>query len=414
MKKLYLLTYLLFLQVGVSAQQQIIPCEFTWQALKLPNGSVADYTSPQRVAQPYQGPCVAFALAAAVESQFEIDYNRPNANLNLDEAYLDFSIFWWDTDDITGTFSKGFSIPPEGAGQFPRFCDREGQDCWLLPEVQDCLEIDQCFRVEEEFLDGEWEETVVCMDCPAGTKVRAQRVEKVNNQVSSMQDLKLRLMNEGPLVLKMNGHNRVNDFFNYNASSDLAFHAVTIIGWRDVPGGVQWHVKDSWPGSANSAIFKYSKALSPSTLLSYISDGLSDESGYELFQVVNTQLVNVGVFNPNPLAFSPADQCTRRISLALSPPTIHALFLNEATIIRNQYTTVIATLNCNGEAAVDWEWSIPNSGLYPINMNACDSNLTFYTNASANSMEIKVRAKASNGLWSPWRSRTFMVTNNQF
>ncbi|GAB5522431.1 MAG: hypothetical protein Roseis2KO_03030 [Roseivirga sp.] len=414
MKKLYLFTFLLCIQAGVFAQQQIIPCEFTWKAIKLPNGAVADYTSPQTDNQPYQGPCVAFALAATLESQYEIDHNKPNRNLNLSEAFADYAIYNWTTQNILDAFKYNFAIPEEAAGNFARFCDDELNDCQLVTQVRPCIDNNECFTITEYMNSQtlEWEQSVQCVPCPANLKrARGSGVAKINDNINNLNDLKLKLMNDGPMVLKLNNHTLANQFYNFGANSSLAFHAVSVIGWKNAPGGIQLHFKDSWPDHPG---YKYSKVLTPQALMQVIQTGETDDLGFEFFQVRNAHVVGEKVPYINFSFFSPADQCPAKVPLAMYPPTIHSLFLNEAVIIRNQYNVVHANLNCNGEAAVDWEWSIPNSGLHPIVKNACDSRLTFYTNTSANSMEIKVRAKASNGLWSPWRSRVFIVTNNRF
>lgn len=414
MKKLYLFTFFICFQAGVFAQQQIIPCEFTWQAIKLPGGAIADYTSPQTDDQPYQGPCVAFALAATLESQYEIDHNRPNRNLDLSEAFADYAIYDWDTQNILSAFSNNFAIPEEAAGNFARYCEDERNDCQLVTQVRPCIDNNECFVITDYMNSQtlEWEQSVQCVACPTNLKkARGSGVAKINDQVNNLNDLKLKLMNDGPMVLKLNNHTLANQFFNFGANSSVAFHAVSVIGWKNAPGGIQLHFKDSWPEKAG---YKYSKVLTAQALMQVIQTGETDDLGFEFFQVRNAHVVGEKVPYINFSFFSPADQCPPKAQIILSPPTIHSVVINGPAIIRNQLTVVTATLNCNGEAAVDWEWSIPSSALHPVTMNVCDSNLTFSTNTSANSMEIKVRAKASNGLWSPWRSRTFMVTSNQF
>lgn len=412
MKKLYLFIFLLCFQVETFAQLQIIPCEFTWRAIKLPNGAMADYTSPQLLAQPYQGPCMAFALVAALESQYEIDHNRPNRNLNLSEAYIDYKVNSWDNNNLLNVFSGNKAIPEQAAGNFTEHCNNE-QACDLIGPVTDCLDLGQCFEVIDTWREpgNYWDQTVQCKTCPSGMKwARGSGVQLINNNINNINDFKTKLMYDGPMILKLNGHQNTNTFYSYGAGSSLSFHAVTVIGWKEVSGGLQLHFKDSWP---NSAGFKYSNVLTHSQLVSLIDDGETPGYGFELFQVRNAHVVGEKVPYINFSYFSPADQCPK-VTVPLLPPAIHAVFLNRPAIIRNQLTTVTATLNCNGEPAVDWDWSIPSSGLHPVTMNPCNSSLTFSTNTPANSMEIKVRAKGANGLWSAWTSRTFMVTNNQF
>ena len=65
-------TFCLALLLSTAAMSQ--PCKFSWKDLILPNGSTANFTTPT-VGQPYQGPCLAFAFTAAIESMYEIENN---------------------------------------------------------------------------------------------------------------------------------------------------------------------------------------------------------------------------------------------------------------------------------------------------------------------------------------------------
>lgn len=405
MKKLYFFIFLLSFSPVVQVQ---LPCEFTWRAVHLPGGAIADYTSPQLLAQPYQGPCMAFALVAALESQFEIDNNRPNRNLNLSEAYLDYKVNSWTNNAILGVFSNNSAVPEQVAGNFTQRCDDE-QDCDLIGPVSACLDLGQCFEVIDTWIEpgNYWDQSVQCATCPSSMKwARGSGVQLINNNIARLDDFKSKIIFDGPIILKLNGHQATNTFYSYGASSSLSFHAVTVIGWKEVTGGIRLHFKDSWP---NSAGFKYSNILTQSQLESLIEDGETAGQGFELFQIRNAHVIGEKPIKINYSYFVPAHQCPPPVA-----PTIQNLFINEPVIHRNFPHTVYATLNCNGEPAVDWEWNIQSSLVHTPIENNCNSRVNFSTYTSGSSLQIKVRAQAANGLWSPWTTQIFSVRNQQF
>lgn len=353
---------------------------------------------------------MAFALVSALEAQYEIDHNRPNRNLNLSEAFVDYEVYDWKNANLTSVFQNNFAIPEEGAGNFATRCPNE-QNCPLLGDVRACINNGQCFVIQDIYNETthEWEQQVQCTPCPPGIKkARGTNVVKVNSGISRVDDFKSKLIFEGPMILKLNGHSVVNELYNYNATSSLTYHAVTVIGWEDVAGGTKLHFKDSWPGSATA--FKYSKVITDTRLETLIDNGEnSPGTGFELFQVRNAHVVGERVPYINFSYFSPADQCPPPV---LNPPVVQHIFIDGPVIHRNIQHMAYATVNCNGEPAVDWQWSIVSSASNSPIENGCNSRIRFTTYTQGNSLQIKVRAKAANGLWSPWKTRTFTVDDN--
>jgi hypothetical protein len=403
MKRLYLIIALIACAQATTLAQA--PCRFTWKAVILPNNTVADYTSPQIEQQPYQGPCMAFALAATLESQYEVDHNRPNRNLDLSEAFLDYKVYNWTNANVINVFDNNFAIPEQVAGNFSDKCTSE-VNCPLLSQVRNCINNGQCFQVIDTYNETThtWQQSVQCVACPPGMKrARGTNVVKINSSISSIDQFKSKLMFDGPMVLRLNGTVAANKLSNYG-STGYTFHAVSVIGWKEINGGIQLHFKDSWKGSAG---FKYSKTITHAELLSLINQGQTNETGFELFQIRNAHVVNERVPYINFSYFSPGDQCT-----PIPPSTPSLMLMNEPVISRNQQMTLYAAINCSGEGAIDWEWVIPDSMVHTPVENSCNSTVVFSTNTQANQLQIKVRAKSSSGAWSNWHIKTFLVDDN--
>lgn len=403
MKRLYL-TFLA-LCIGFSSLAQI-PCSFTWRSVHLPGGIIADYTSPQLASQPYQGPCMAFATAATLETQYEIDFDDPGRNLDLSEAYLDYKVWSWSNPNVLGLFNNNFSVPEESAGNFSSYCDSE-LDCPLGPAARSCINSGQCFQVIDSLNETtqQWSYSVQCVPCASDMKrVKAKEVVQVNDQINSIDQFKTMLM-EGPMILRVSATNLGNlQNYSYGNASNLSYHAVSLIGWKEVNGGIKLHFKDSWPGSAG---FKYSKVLTHSQLLSLIEPLPNASAAFRLFQIKSTRVVNEFARPVNYDLFVPADQC---IPTPLPQPGL--TLLNEPVLLRNVPNTLYATVSCSGEPAVDWEWIIPNSAVYsPVNNN-CNSTVTFTTNTSTSELLVKVRAKSLSGAWSVWKERSFAIGGN--
>uniref|UniRef100_UPI004048C976 hypothetical protein n=3 Tax=Roseivirga sp. TaxID=1964215 RepID=UPI004048C976 len=397
-----IILFLAFVEVGLIAQA---PCRFSWKEVRLPGGGIADYTSPQIQMQPFQGPCMAFALSATLESQIEISSNNPGRDLDLSEAYLDYSFWGWDNASLLSVFDNNYAIFEEGAGNFPGYCSNE-MDCQFISDVQSCLDNGQCFDIVATFDETQhtWVNEVICKPCPTNLKkALGIDVVKVNASINSVDQFKMKLMNEGPMILRLNGTVAANKLSSYG-STGYSWHAVSIIGWKDVIGGVKLHFKDSWPGSAN---FKYSHVISENDLLSLINQGVSNSVGFELYQIQGAKVVGERFPLVNYSFFSPQDQCS-----LVAPPKPSLMITSNPVIKRGQLNTLLATIPCSGEPAVDWEWSIPNAAVNSPVKNTCSSTIAFTTNTMDNTIQIKVRAKSSSGAWSEWQTRNFLIDNN--
>ncbi|GAB5522432.1 MAG: hypothetical protein Roseis2KO_03040 [Roseivirga sp.] len=349
---------------------------------------------------------MAFATAATLETQYAIDYNDPGRNLDLSEAYLDYKVWSWTNANVLNLFNNNFSVPEASAGNFSGRCDSE-LDCPLRPAAKSCINSGQCFQVIDSLNETtqQWIYSVECVPCNSGMKrVKAKEVVQVNDQINSVDQFKTMLM-EGPMILRVSA-SKVTTLQNYSYgnAANLSYHAVSLIGWKEVNGGIKLHFKDSWIGNVG---FKYSKVLTHSQLLNLLEPIPNADPHYRLFQIKGTKVVNEFARPVNYDLFVPADQCIP------TPPAQPGLtLLNEPVLLRNVPNVLYASISCNGEPAVDWEWIIPNSAVYSPANNNCNSTVSFTTNTSTSSLLVKVRAKSISGAWSVWKERSFAIGGN--
>ncbi|MCP3960807.1 MAG: hypothetical protein GY719_23430 [bacterium] len=230
------------------------PCSFAWNSLKLTNGTTKNYSTPLS-GQPYQGPCMAYAVVAAMESMYEIEHDNPNSDPNMSEAWIDYLTYglsdWRQILEVNQT-----GIPEDACGNFAPGCQDEQFECHLIGQVRPLTQEGSCFDISKEFNESThvWEWVVTPQSSNGMGWYYAGSVND-NLSVQDAVDLKNHIMN-GPIALVINQASNISKFGNYNTSG-VSYHAVTLIGWKDIGTCTQWLIKDSWPGMP---AFAYTKA----------------------------------------------------------------------------------------------------------------------------------------------------------
>ena len=218
---------------------------FSWDAVLMNDGTVHNYTTPI-TSQPYQGPCMAFAFSAAVESMYEIENANPNLEPDLSQAWLDYSTWGSSAPEWKGK-TEGVSFPGEACGNFPLACQHE-PDCHLLGDVEPFLEVGECFEIETVFNEPQFP-IVWVVHGKSSQGVPAYRAVQVDDSlnIQTVEDLKARIVHGGPVILRINGLSNILKFRQYNQAAGVAYHAVLLIGWHETDYGIRWLIKDSWP-----------------------------------------------------------------------------------------------------------------------------------------------------------------------
>jgi len=398
MKKTLLLLLVVF---SIQIFSQNIPCEFSWKNAPTTDGNKNYITSVSR--QPYQGPCLSFAFIAAIESKYAIENNINNPSLKLSEAYLDYKVWSSNFNIYKTVLEYGFKIPIKNGindtlNTFPPFCDNEF-DCHFLTQTRNCINHSQgeknySFNIVEvnNSLQVDGNDPVTCQGA-IGNFMTVNNVIRLSN-INSNDDLKLKLLNEGPIIVKVNGLNNLNKFRNYDTNVQDVFHAFIIIGWTN---DSRWIIKDSWP--TMSGIVETKPNIN---ILSLINSG-----NIELYQVSGIS------YNGNPTSQNPATlklpEC--QLSLELSP--IH-LVIDYVFIEGYMYHKFWV----NSNVSVDtWRWGIdyPNGFLKRDQVNmpyyssvllspTSSGTVTIFVNGYKNGVKVTKEKKIYLSNWHTTRT----------
>ena len=390
MKKILILC--LIFSVNVFCQN--IPCDFSWTNAPLQAGSQNFVTSVK--SQPYQGPCLAFAFNAAIETMYGIENSVTSSNLfNLSNAYLDYKV--WNAPFYIPDLNSDFKIPLKstqfGINRFaPASCPVNNPDqngCSIKrSDIMDYIEHpngQRSYRIyaEEPTEEGEGIplelEWLVEDGGSLGSYAQVgNALQLSSSNFSDVDDIKIRIMNEGPIVLQVSGsQNGVHDatlFRSYTIPPEgLSYHAFTIIGWT---GDSRWVVKDSWNGMAGIA----ETHQNPGIL------SLMNSASVKLYQVSDISY-NGGNASTNPVNLV-VDDCNPQIELELSSISIE---IDYAFISGRLYHKFWVTSNLTVD---NWVWGIayPNGAYRRNQVNNTNYSSVLMSPTTSGLVTVYVRA----------------------
>jgi|GEM_PF-554272 hypothetical protein len=199
------------------------PDAFTW--FNKHYGRINPISDPKD--QRDQGPCSVFASVAAVEAISAIYFNKNASNLFLSES----SIYNRGIDlSCIGIACNGGS-DVQTALNFIKNTGVIDNDSYPYPLTGNICRSD-CQNIFNNY------KTLI-------------KIPKWDTLVlTNSNKLKKAIMDYGPIIVTMST-NTSNQFIGcaLHPGNDCSFnHTVLIIGWREDPE-LQWHIKDSWPGS---------------------------------------------------------------------------------------------------------------------------------------------------------------------
>lgn len=220
MKKVITIISFYFLCSSLFAQ----PANFSWTARHGYTGgsSSISYISNAQD-QKIQGPCMIFACVAAVEAMSQIYYNKYSPTLNLAESNL------YNNDcglgcegaylgvDASLGFIEDYGIVDESTLPFPAtspYC------------VSDCED----YNTQYSYL----------VSIPNFTELTG---------ITNSTDLKKAIMDYGPVIMmsSVETGTKIGEVLHPNDPDNEHNHTVLVLGWKS-DFGLQWHIKDSWPG----------------------------------------------------------------------------------------------------------------------------------------------------------------------
>lgn len=351
MKKILLLVLLFTSQLF----SQTIPCEFSWADAPTTNGNYNFLTSAKT--QPYQGPCLTFAFNAAIETKYAIENSINNPSLKLSEAFLDYKI--WGINNFETTLEGGFKIPTTNGvaydlNTFPPGCSVEST-CHYVSQTRNCVNNSQgpkSYKFNLIEVNGalviDPQNPVTCMGS-IGSYMTVNNVTELTN-ITTINQLKTKILSDGPIVLRVNGLINAKKFRNYNTpTTPFSYHAFTIVGWTN---NSKWIIKDSWNGMQGTVSTKPNPGI--------IS--LINSSMVKLYQVSGISY-NGNAHSQNPANLS-VSTCTPALQLSNILVDLHYV-----TVGGYLYSKFWVTSNLSVDT---WVWGIdyPNGALKRSQVNS--------------------------------------------
>lgn len=383
-KKLLLLVSL----ISMNLIGQTLPCEFSWEKVPTINGEKDFVTTPR--AQPYHGPCLAFAFNAAIETTYGIENDVSGSDLlSLSDAYLAYKV--WYTHSYVPVLNTDFKIPlasgDRNINSFPYFkkCrvnNPNPTEC-NIPRSQVLAYINHPsgqrsfkYHLNDEISPPEWE---VTDGGPIGNHVTVGNAYQLDsNTINSINDIKQKILNNGPIVLRVFGNqggiHNVQKFDDYVLPPEgLSYHAFTIIGWTS---DNSWIIKDSWPGRAD--IYD---AKPDVDLIKLLNDGY-----IELYQVSNISYNGSTPSNPQ-ISLAPIN-CQPPVNLQLSSIDLEIDHVYIGGYLYHKFWV-------SSNTPVDnWVWGIsyPNGSLKRSQVNGSTTSSILMSPTTSGNVTVYVNA----------------------
>jgi len=403
MKKTLLLALLI---CATTLFGQNIPCDFTWNNAPTTSGNKDFVTSPR--SQPYQGPCLAFAFNAAIETVYGMENNVSGSSLfSLSDAYLDYKV--WHAPFYMSILNSPFKIPVKtSASSINNFAP------WSCPvnnpnpngcniprsQVLSYINHPNGQKSYSIFLNTAMEPPVwdVGDGGSLGNYVNVgNMVELDGNTIGSIDDIKTTIMNDGPIVVKVsgtqNGVHNAKKFRNYNIpSAGLSYHAFAIVGWTDDD---RWVIKDSWPGMTGIVNTNQNPGII----------NLMNSGDVELYQVSDISY-NGGSTSTSPISLNTTN-CNPIVNLELSSISLE---IDHAFIGGYLYHKFWVTSNVPVD---NWVWGIdyPNGSIKRSQINGSQSSSILMTPTTSGLVTVYVRAYK--GSQTVTKERQIYLSNGQ-
>ncbi len=397
MTKRLFLTLILLISAKKLFSQDNIPCEFSWQNAPTTTG-IKNFVTDVRE-QNDQGPCLAFAFNAAIETMYGIEQNKDATNLfNLSDAYLDYKA-WNAPDYLPVLNNSGFKIPVQAPplNGFAETCnpDRINFPCGWRNDIIKFIE-DPSGQKSYKFqidLDGDDQQVrtiVVGKDFTQDYVIVKKAYELTTNTIRTIDDIKQRILNHGPVVLRVSGnkngglHNATN-FRNYTLPDvGLNFHAFTIIGWTK---DNEWIIKDSWPRM--EGIVKTKPNTDIIGLMNTSLNNSGTKKAVELYQVSRVSF-NGGNIPSTPKTKLSINNCEpeQETAINLSPISVGIDYVYIGGYLYHKFWT-------NSNVPVErWVWGIdyPNGSLKRSQINSPNSSSVLLSPTTSGNVTVYVNA----------------------
>ena len=412
-----------------------LPCQFNWNAIVDSDGPL-NFVEDNGC-QTIQGPCLSFSFVKAMEAKLNIEHNFSCEDYDFSIAYLDFA--GWSRDGIINLLNDGFKIPelmttssngtvvPCAPFASPGCATPDAVDtehCHCEPNVAQNGPIANgtCFTMSyvtetpemphEQCADF-WSTTSLPM---TDVRMSTSGVNLLNGSSNNILSIKNQLTNHGPLVALVNQPSILSSLRSYVVPAGFNYHSFVITGWKDVPGtnSTIWYVDDHWPGDSDLCGPGETFAISNTTFLSYMSATIGGRNWLALYRLGDTDLCYANGSSPGCEAAGAytVNLSEQNVDCTGEPTECPALVITDifattsGCLKRNGANYMTATLNCNLQHAIEYQWQVSPGGAGIHSTFPCKSHIVVVP--SAETVFIKVRAKGECDLqWSDWYMEEF-------
>lgn len=412
--KKYLLIILSFQLFTSSSFSQDLPLCFSWNKVKTSScGEELNFVeNPQE--QLFQGPCLSYALISTIQTVYNIESNTTKAvsDLVLSVPYLDVNVSSSiSLEDVYRSTlrNRNFKIAAQKSSNYSevtRFSE-------YLPGINslthtsytgfkngasNCVEEEKHFKITnngDEFSPN-WVIDTSCDSEQIVSYMSLQDLEKF--QPSSISALKKRIIDYGPLVMKVS-EEILNNFKEYSTyRENLDYHAYSIIGWEnDGTANTKWILSDSWIGASGIIT---SNSINNNTFIQYLNN-----NKIELHEVRGVELNGGSLSNTNRANVDYSVQCESELGNVV----LSEIFKTpgEYTIgnMMYSYFQVFSDMS-----VIEWEWQF-YSGLSRSQLDYPKTSSIMLSPRFNGYVTVKVRAQGCSGDWTGWKQKTFYLSN---
>ncbi|WP_299120641.1 C1 family peptidase [uncultured Tenacibaculum sp.] len=414
-KTLFLLSIFLLNFLSIFSQTNL-PCQFSWENVATNNGYKKFITNP--IAQPFNGPCMSYAVSSAIESMYMIEHNTTQA-IKIYPAYLDIKVWEGEFHQYKEVLESGFLIPSKLGtsalkNEYISSNDRSNDPKYVgirNPNPATGVTPLKCVNEQKDFLLTSVENNGKVFNfnnCGQNIKNNTYlsvtsliEINKIN--VVNTNYLKNLILNK-PVIIKVNNTLNNNtytlakfrkDDYTHEELQKTGFHAYLLIGWENIGNQTSWILKDSWRNKSK-IIKTHPSILSDNDFLSMISNGT-----IQLAQVEGVKKNNISSTS-TPFQVNPSIQC---------PP----FSLNGTLVVDLHYAHIGGILYSkafiNSTTLVDeWQWNfnVPTYNRNQINTNYSSSILI--SPKTSGIVKVKVRGRRGNS-WSEWKELNIYISN---
>lgn len=415
MKKTSFYYTLLFLLCFTTTNAQL-PCKFRWDKVKTVNGERNFVTDT--ISQAFNGPCLSYAFASAIESMYMIENSTVASVTNISPAFLDIKIRPHNDklNNYKNTLENGFKIPKRtGDNLSYHITNHFVQGINNYDKVPNFTRAStKCVLEGKSFItqSNEINDTITyrTLDNCGSLVTRIYNLSltevKILSKNISIEKIKETIIDHGPLVMKVKNQGRNGNLSKFRQNypkldlDSTQYHAYTIIGWQNSGNNTKWVLKDSW--------------MKKAAIITTNESRLTDNEFKSLLSREEIELATVSGIRKNnspvgsqKFSVNYGIQCNVSTVININKPLVEPDFAYINGVFFHKFSTTSST-------DIDqWEWRFitnPPYGYTRSQQNSSRQSSILARPRLSGNIIMKVRAKKENQ-WTDWKSISLYLTN---